>query len=125
MAAEGTVAILVVDDDEAMRMLCRINLELEGYRVLEADGLDQAIRLLQEEAIALALLDLKLERGGEGAVIARRIRAEWPDTSIILMSGTVPLPEDATPLADGTLEKPFDLEELVGKVKHLVPLAAD
>ena len=32
--------VLVVDDEPAIRLLCRLNLELEGFRVLEADGID-------------------------------------------------------------------------------------
>ena len=34
--------ILVVDDDPALRMLCRVNLELDGYAVLEAGSVDEA-----------------------------------------------------------------------------------
>ena len=40
----GTAAqtVLVVDDDDSLRLLCRVNLELDGYRVLEAGSLAEA-----------------------------------------------------------------------------------
>jgi DNA-binding response OmpR family regulator len=39
---EGKGTILVLDDEPSLRLLCRVNLELEGYRVLEAATLDEA-----------------------------------------------------------------------------------
>jgi DNA-binding NtrC family response regulator len=61
----GTGVILVVDDEPAIRLLCRVNLELEGYRVLEAASLDDARRALDSGDIALVLLDMRIgmERG--------------------------------------------------------------
>ena len=55
----GTRAtVLVVEDDPSLRLLCRVNLELEHYRVLEAADLDRATALLMEEPINVVLLDL-------------------------------------------------------------------
>ena len=40
--------VIVADDDAAIRLLCRVNLELEGYRVLEANGLEEISRIADE-----------------------------------------------------------------------------
>ena len=55
--------VIVADDDAAIRLLCRVNLELEGYRVLEATGLEEISRIAgEEEEVALVLLDIHLGR---------------------------------------------------------------
>src|SRR5262249_62382441 len=56
-------SILVVEDDASLRLLCRVNLELEGFRVREAAGLDEASRALGEERPLGVFLDVNL--GGE------------------------------------------------------------
>src|SRR5439155_8850770 len=55
--------VLVVDDDESLRMLCRVNLELEGYRVLEAATVETAKELLRDEPIDVVLLDVHVGAG--------------------------------------------------------------
>ena len=59
------MTVLIVDDDTAIRLLCRVNLELRGLRVVEAAYLDQARQVLAEEPVDVVLLDLHLghERG--------------------------------------------------------------
>jgi DNA-binding response OmpR family regulator len=52
--------VLVVDDDPSLRLLCRVNLELEGYRVVEAESVDAAEKALEEEQIDVILLDVHL-----------------------------------------------------------------
>ena len=54
--SNGTV--LVVDDSDSMRLLCRVNLELEGYRVLEAATLADAEGHLADEPVHVVLLDV-------------------------------------------------------------------
>src|ERR671929_1381952 len=54
----GGHSVLVVDDEPSIRLLCRVNLELEGYRVLEADTLAQARERLRDEDVSVVLLDV-------------------------------------------------------------------
>ena len=70
--------VIVADDDESIRLLCRVNLELEGYRVLEATGLAEISRIADaEEEVALVLLDIHLGRE-DGIEVARAVRAQPP-----------------------------------------------
>ena len=67
--------VIVADDDESIRLLCRVNLELEGYRVLEATGLEEISRIADaEEEVALVLLDIHLGRE-DGIEVAAGRRA--------------------------------------------------
>jgi DNA-binding response OmpR family regulator len=59
MGAERAT-VLVVDDDPSLRLLCRVNLELEGYRVLEAGDLAAARSALSGDDVDVILLDVHL-----------------------------------------------------------------
>ena len=52
--------MLVVDDESAIRFLCRINLELEGFRVLEAATAEEARERLTAEDVDVALVDVHI-----------------------------------------------------------------
>ena len=56
-------SILLVEDDAALRLLCRVNLELEGFRVREAATIEDARRAVDEERPRGVFLDVNL--GGE------------------------------------------------------------
>ena len=68
--------MLVVDDDESLRLLCRVNLELDGFRVLEASTAEEARELIGRERIDAILLDVHLSDGdGRDLLAAARRRA--------------------------------------------------
>jgi two-component system phosphate regulon response regulator PhoB len=110
--------VIVADDDDAIRLLCRVNLELEGYRVLEAMGLDEINQIADEEEVALVLLDIHLGRE-DGIEVARALRATRPGVSIAFLSGSVDFSERSAAVSDAAIRKPFTLEELIGTVHRL------
>jgi DNA-binding response OmpR family regulator len=110
--------VIVADDDDAIRLLCRVNLELEGYRVLEATGLDEITRIADEEEVALVLLDIHLGRE-DGIEVARALRGSRPGLSIAFLSGSVDFSERSAAVSDAAIRKPFTLEELIGTVDRL------
>lgn len=110
--------IVVADDDEAMRLLCRVNLELEGYRVREARSAAEIDEALAGEDAALVILDVHLG-SDDGLEIARRLRAERPGVAVAFLSGSVHLDEYAAALSDAAITKPFNLEELIETVHRL------
>ena len=113
--------MLIVDDNDAMRMVCRVNLEMAGYRVLEAESAQEAARELETEDVALVLLDRRLIGGEDGLVVARRIRETYPHVAIVGVSGTVPIPQSFTETVDASVAKPFGVDELMETVRRLMP----
>ena len=74
-----------------MRMLCRVNLELEGYRVFEADSGEEVERLLAtDEEFALLLLDIHLG-DRDGVDIARSLKETRPGIPVAFLTGKRPL----------------------------------
>jgi DNA-binding NtrC family response regulator len=117
VSGEGQT-VLVVDDDDSMRLLCRINLELEGYRILEADRLSTARELISTEEIDLVLLDVHL-RGQEGYELIELARKRGTGMRVAIMSGTSNLRAERPAAADGLLAKPFKLDDLLETVRRL------
>ena len=117
----GSRTVLIVDDNDPMRMVCRVNLEMAGYRVLEAESAQEAARELETEDVALVLLDRRLVGVEDGLVVAHRIRETHPDVAIVGISGTVPIPESFTSVVDASVTKPFGVDELMDTVGRLVP----
>ncbi len=105
--------MLVVDDEPAIRLLCRVNLELEGYRVVEATSLGEARRLLAEGTIAAVLLDMRIgnERG-------ETLLGELRDAGVpvIVVTGSAEIDADWARDADAVLGKPFAIDELLRAV---------
>jgi DNA-binding response OmpR family regulator len=117
------MTVLVVDDDTAIRLLCRVNLELEGYRVVEAASLDEARAALAAEPVEVVLLDLHV--GNErGLDLLTEVRRERPELAVALLTGSSgerSLPSEST--ADAVITKPFEIEELGRTVHRLVEKA--
>jgi DNA-binding NtrC family response regulator len=107
--------VLVVDDDPSLRLLCRVNLELEGYTVVEAASIEQAEQALDSGGVDVILLDMHL--GNEqGATLIPKIEERGLGESVALLTGSPgsQLPPDAV-----VISKPFAIDDLTGTVKRL------
>jgi len=111
-------SVLVVDDEPSIRLLCKVNLELEGYRVLEADTLEAARAQLRSERVSVVLLDVHVG-ADDGRELLAELRAERPEVPIALFSGTTEPHSIAVLGADAIIPKPFTLDELAGTVERL------
>lgn len=116
--------ILVVDDDEGILEVVQIVLEGEGYLV-ETSMNGDWIKTIEHNRPALILLDVLLS-GEDGRELCRQLKSNARTSSIpvIMLSAH----SDAGRLADTSgaddfLEKPFDVDVLIGKVeKYLLPM---
>jgi DNA-binding response OmpR family regulator len=108
--------VLVLDDDPSLRLLCRVNLELDGYRVLEASSLARAREELASGPVDAILLDVHLG-DGDGRELLRELGAGRPPAA--LFTGTVPSDEVAD-AADAVIPKPFEIELLRTTVADLI-----
>ena len=118
MDAQVRRLVVVADDDYAIRLLCRVNLELEGYRVAEAANSRELDRVTAEEDVALVLLDVHL--GSEdGVEVARSLRERHPEIAIAFLSGSVDFGERSAAVSDAAIRKPFTLEQFTETVHRL------
>lgn len=125
------VHILVVDDEPDIRESFQEYLEINGYRVTCADGAATARRVVDENAIDLALLDISMP-GEDGLSLARYLR-EHTELAIIMVASAGDVMDRVIGIevgADDYLAKPVDLRELVARVaavlrwKHGAPQGA-
>ena len=113
--------ILVIDDQDSIRRLLRRALEQEGHEVLDASDGAVGMQLLQRQAIDVVITDIFMP-GQDGITTLRRIRKEFPDVKVIVISGgdttgQLDLREGAELLgAVRTLQKPFTTREVIDAV---------
>jgi signal transduction histidine kinase/CheY-like chemotaxis protein len=117
--------ILVVDDQPELRAMISRMLTLAGYQVVTAAGGREALALMQAEpGFALVLSDVLMPEDVGGVELAGRIRAGWPGTPVLLMSGYTPDAVATEAAADGFLHKPFTRQALQAEVRQLIARAA-
>jgi DNA-binding response OmpR family regulator len=112
------VTVLVVDDDPAIRLLCRVNLELDGHTVAEAATLDDAREIIVDDSFDLVILDVHVA-GGDGRDLLAELRTTKPELPVALLTGSADRNELLRTGADALIPKPFTLEELRGTVEQL------
>ncbi|MEX2465196.1 MAG: response regulator [Gaiellaceae bacterium] len=118
------ITTLVIDDEAPIRLLCRVNLEAEGMRVLEAPNGRTGIELAQGEQPNAILLDVMMP-GMDGWAVAEQLLqdARTAQIPIIFLTARVDLRDRARGMDLGGLEyitKPFNPVELATLVQEVV-----
>lgn len=112
--------ILVVDDDDAIRMLIEMELTEEGYRVLTAANAQDALKLVKSEQLDLVVLDIRMP-GMDGLEALPRILGLKEGLKVILNTAYSQYQESFMSwAADAYIIKSADLSELKAKVKELL-----
>ena len=114
--------VLVVDDDAAIRFLCRVNLELDGWAVREAAAIQQARETMAATPVDIVLLDVHVGVDS-GLDFIAELRERNPGVPVVLLTGSVGSPELDGIDVDGVISKPFTLDQLTGTLGRLVPRA--
>ncbi len=116
---EGDKRVLVVDDDPSLRLLCRVNLELDGFAVTEAPTLPAARHVLGAEDVDLVLLDVHVGPAN-GLELLEELKATRPGLPVVLLTGESGLPPAARGRADAVLSKPFEVGALAQTADRLL-----
>ena len=118
--------VLVADDDRAIRESLERALALEGYDVVTVvDGVEALTRVRRDGFDAL-VLDVMMP-GVDGLAVCRVLRAEGDRTPVLMLTARVETPDRVAGLdagADDYLPKPFDLDELLARLRALLRRAA-
>lgn len=114
--------ILLVEDEEHLLEAIKLNLELEGYKVITATDGKKALRIFKEERFNLLILDVMIPEI-DGFQVAETIRLENNEVPIMFLTAKNSSEDRVTGLkkgADDYLVKPFNLEELILRVGILI-----
>lgn len=106
--------ILVVEDNEMVRVTVIRLLQEHGYEVLAARDALEAVQVFSDhrDEIALALLDVLIPNGS-GPKVAQKIRMQRPDVRVLFTSGYIDDEHLKSFPNDGVVEKPYEPEELL------------
>ncbi|MBN1918692.1 MAG: response regulator [Verrucomicrobia bacterium] len=118
--------VLVVDDNGDNRLIAGTNLDMAGYTVLEAEDGAPALEVMAANPIDLVLLDIMMPRM-DGYEVCRRIRADERlcRTKVLMLTAkarTEDLIKGFESGADDYVTKPFEIDELLARVRNLVGL---
>lgn len=116
--------ILVIDDDIAINELIKVNLELNGYNVLQAHDGTTGFAIAKQELPDLIILDVMMPEV-DGYTVAQRIRQNptTEETPILMLTALSQLNDKVKGFnigVDDYLVKPFEMEELQVRVKALL-----
>lgn len=113
--------ILVVEDEDSIRKLIKLNLEKSGYMVLEASSGEEALVIFKDDDINIIILDIMLP-GMDGFQVCNEIRKNDLQVGIIMLTAKGQDLDKIRGLEEGTddyMTKPFNPKELVLRVKSL------
>ncbi len=116
--------VLVLEGDAALAFLLKTTLEMEGYEVEVASGLEDARQALAERVPNLLILDSILNGREDGLVLCREARERWPEVAIICTSSLHDRQQVLKAGADLYLPKPYELLSLFSWVHRLLARAA-
>ncbi len=112
--------VLVVDDEEDIRLLYQEELQEAGYQVAVAADGHEALRMVQQNRPDLMTIDIKMP-GMDGIELLRRVREIHRDLPIIICTAYGEYKYDfGTWASDAYLTKSADLTELKGKIRELL-----
>jgi DNA-binding response OmpR family regulator len=114
--------VLVVDDDESIRVALERALRLEGFAVQSAAGGLEALDLVDQDPPAVMVLDVTMP-DISGVTVTARLRERGVDVPICILSARDEVHDRVAGLqagADDYVVKPFELEELIARLHALL-----
>jgi len=114
--------ILLIEDDHALSLGLRINLEAEGYEVLHALSAEEGLKILGNASVDLVVLDVMLP-GMNGVEALELIRSDNLKLPVLILTARSSMDDKVEGLragADDYLTKPFHLEEFLLRVRRMI-----
>jgi len=118
MATRGNV--LIIDDDESLRIACEQTLELSGYSISLAASGAEGLELARRESFHVILLDLRMP-GMQGMEVLQKLRQDSPNAMVLIITGYATIESAVQAIKQGAydyLPKPFTPEALTSLVNR-------
>ena len=116
--------ILIIEDNEKNRKLCRDVLQVKGYRTIESESAEDGLTLAVEKSPALILMDIQLP-GMDGITAMKQLKADasTKNIPIIAITASAMTNNRQAMLAegfDGYQTKPISLKDFLGEVERVL-----
>ena len=112
-------AVLIVEDDQLLRLFTVQMVEEAGFRALQANNADEAVAILEARSdIALLLTDVNMPGSMDGLKLAHAVRHRWPPIKIIVISGRVS--EYELPTGSRFFAKPYQSEAMISEIRSFI-----
>lgn len=120
--ADYKTRVLVVDDEETVRVLLQRILQATGYEVATAANGKEALSVIADGGIDVVMLDIKMP-GLSGVEVLGKISADWPDLCVIMVTAVADAQTAVTAMKLGAYDyitRPFDQDEALRKIRQAV-----
>ena len=116
--------VLIIENNEKNRKLCRDVLNVKGYQTIESETAEEGLRLVREKKPNLVLMDIQLP-GIDGITALKQLQAdpEMAHVPVIAITASAMTHNRATMLAegfDGYQTKPISLKEFLGELERVL-----
>lgn len=120
--------ILIIEDNEKNRKLCRDVLQVKGYQTIESETAEEGLKLVQDKAPALILMDIQLP-GMDGITAMKRLKADPKSQNIPIIAITASaMTNNRTAMLaegfDGYQTKPITLKDFLGEIQRVLQLGS-
>ena len=117
--ASPSPLVLVVDDEAILRLLAADVLEEHGFRVVEAEDAEAALKVLAEQPdVRVLFTDINMPGPLDGLDLAREVHARWPAIKLVVTSGRLRLLEEEIPDSGRFVAKPYSPGTLVEEIRQ-------
>jgi two-component system NtrC family response regulator len=118
----STHTILIIDDEPKMCKVLKFALEPEGYSVATAESAEAGLAAFSQNPFELVITDLKMP-GKDGLFVLDSVKKQRPETEIIMMTAYATAQNAVEAMKKGAYDyiiKPFEMDELKLKVRHIM-----
>src|SRR6478735_10756116 len=123
-SASRRPVVLLVEDEQLLRMDAVEMISSAGFDVVEAANADDAIEILEvRRDIVVVFTDIQMPGSMDGLKLARAVRGRWPPIKIVATSGLVDVGEKDLPEGGRFLAKPYSHAEVTGVLRELTGAA--
>ncbi|HTC04079.1 MAG TPA: response regulator [Xanthobacteraceae bacterium] len=114
-------AVLIVEDEPLVRIGAANIIEDAGFKVIQAESADEAIRVLECRGdIRVVFTDIHMPGSMDGLKLAHTVRNRWPPIKIIVTSGRELIAEQVLPEGGRFFAKPYNPIEILGALREWV-----